>query len=223
MDYRTDTGCMLPGRGDTSPLPQGVTERSMEQRMHDLEQRVAQLEARDRMWRTVLSQFLSQSNNATSVPQYPPVLPPDVNPPPAAASDQETVLLPQMFAASVKHDARRARELVRLLRDVIAPAASQRRQKPYTWFHVRMVMLHRGLIDERTTVTSFSRDMAQVLLGERDTEAWQHKADNLRHATTNYEIPKQVNEVLPDYQALPDGNNIKESCRRVEEALADVL
>lgn len=222
MERRTDTGCMLPGRGDTSPLPEAAPDRSMEQRIHNLEQRVAQLEADNELLRSVLTQFLRPANDTTPVPRYSAVLP-SVDKPTATVYGQEATPLPEMFVASVRSNAGRAHELVRLLCDVIAPATCRRSQKPYTWFHVRIVMLQRGLIDSRTTVTSFSRDMAEVLLGERNTRTWQLKADNLRHAATKYEIPKQVNEILPNYLALLDGDNIKESCRRVEAALAHVL
>lgn len=216
MERRTDTGCMLPGRGDNSPLPEVAPDRSVEQRMHDLEQRVAQLEADNELLRTVLNQFLRPAKNSNHAPQHSPAVLPSDNNLPATVNEPKNVPLPQMFVASVKSNARRAHELVHLLCDVIAPATCRRRQKPYTWFHVRIVMLQRSLIDGNTTVTSFSRDMAEVLLGERDTRAWQLKADNLRKQA-GYERSD------PEYTELPDGDNLKESCRRVEEALASVL
>lgn len=208
MERRTDTGCMLPGRGDNSPLPEVAPDRSASQSQDFKDRYIAYLEqsldrANDeiRQLRNLLSQLLQGAK--VPVADLPPT--------------DGIPTLPPMFVASLRQDGRRSRETIRLVRNVIVPTIASRDRKLYHWYHVRMVMLKCELIDGSTRVSDFARDMAELLLGERGTKKWSRKTEALRKAAT---YPRHQE---PDYTTLDESNSDKQSCLRVEEALVTII
>lgn len=208
MEQRTDTGCMLPGKGDNAPLPEVAPDRStaQSQDLKDryiayLEQSLERANEENRQLRELVSRLLQGAK--VPVADLPPA--------------DNSVTLPPMFVASLRQDECRSCEIIRLVKNVIVPTIACRDRKLYRWYHVRMVMLKCELIDGSTKVSDFARDMAELLLGERGTEQWRLKTEALRKAAT---YPKHHE---PDYTTLDAGDSDKESCLRVEEALTTII
>lgn len=206
---------MLPGTGDTTPLPAVAPDRSTEQPGDYKDRYIAYLEQsierRDKENRQLHDEIRQLSNLVSRMLQGETVSLDDI------PSTEDASDLPAMFFPTVRQNKPQARELARLLRDVIIPAVTSLEYKRYDFYHVRMVLQRHRLIDKDLKPIDFARDMAEFYLGERDTRRWERKVDSWRKASA---YPHRGE---PDYLALKDGDIEKEKCLRVEEVLAPVL
>ena len=215
MDYLTDTGCMEPGRGEDSPLPeQSGTQcvcmasfQTLNQQLSHLQQlqeqheaRIRQLESSNMLLSSIVSQLMGPET-----PLHPTVVP---QPPPPV--DEPLPALHQAFVFTLRHDPSRAQKMVHVLRDQIAPIANSTGQRPFHWYHVRRVMIDRRLMVENVSPTDFGRAMAQVLGGSV-------KADNIRKKSDFINMPRG------SYLDWPDGQADRESCLEVEFLLRDLI
>ena len=215
MDYLTDTGCMEPDREENTPLSeqpdaqaglmaslkalsQQVSQLQKLQEQH--EARIRQLESSNLLLSSVVSQFLG-SETTLHPPVVPQPPPPDVEALPA---------LHQAFAFNLRHDSRRAKKMVRVLREQIAPVACCTSQRLFRWCHVRRVLIDRRLMVENVSPTDFGRAMAQVLGGSA-------KAENIRKAAEGYDMPRGC------YLDWRDGQPDREACLEVEFLLGDLI
>jgi len=217
MDKRTDTGCMLPGRGDGSPLPEPAGEPSLHQAAVGADDVVARL---DGLLRETISRLVMVDSDkeyvASVMSRYAQmgspaaVASPPVQPPREERVEQPIMTLPYIFIGSVRMDAHRTNLMVDALRSRLAPEASGYGRHLFHWYHIRRVLDQRHLIVQNTNLAEFARGMETVLGDD-------YKWDNIRHAATELKPPE-----MP-YRDMDDGDPYKEACLRVEEMLGCLI
>ena len=109
---------------------------------------------------------------------------------------------------SVRNDAHLTNVCISLLR-TLAPKVSGRRKKLARWVHVRLVLMHHHVITADSEQRAFGEAIAAAVPGQ--------KAENVRKACVNYDIPKGK---YPDW---PEGNADKEQCLAVEQELSELF
>lgn len=223
MEKRMDTGCMLSGGGDNSPLPNGIGDYSkqikdlinevlrLNQKICEQDLRIAKLEKLNNGLFDALQDYVSgrkQSDDSishTTEPQQARLSD-------SQGSDEELIMeLPKVFVATLRHDIPRANLLIRIIRGSLAPVAmSRKKKKKFRWCHIRYVMEKFRLLEDNINHMDFGRAMEEVM--ERKVVA-----GNIRKSGDDDFLKRK------DYEEMDDGVYDKEACLEVEYLLHDVI